>query len=62
MECLSLCPDPQGDKWKRAFNTSLGYLEYLAMRLESTNAPAVFQFVYIDDVLSETLEEHIQRF
>lgn len=64
-------------KWKRAFNTSLGYFESLVMRLWSTNAPAVFQalvnnvlqdmlnrflFVYIDDILSETLEEHIQHF
>lgn len=62
---------------RHKFNTSLGYFESLVMRLWSTNAPAVFQalvnnvlqdmlnrflFVYIDDILSETLEEHIQHF
>ncbi|KAI3373742.1 hypothetical protein L3Q82_022329, partial [Scortum barcoo] len=56
----------EGDKWKMAFNTSLGHFEYLVIQFGLTNTPAVFQalindvlrdflnrfvFVYLDDIL-----------
>ncbi len=56
----------EGDKWKTAFRTRYGLLEYLVMPFGLTNAPASFQsyihrllrpylditvIVYLDDVL-----------
>ena len=43
-----------GDEWKTAFNTPLGYFEYLVMPFSLTNAPAVFQAL-INDIQRDYL-------
>ncbi len=55
----------EGDEWKTAFNTPVGYFEYRVLPFGLVNAPAVFQalvndvlrdminvfvFVYLDDI------------
>ncbi len=66
----------EGDEWKTAFNTSTGHFEYRVLPFGLTNTPAVFQalindvlrdmvnrfvFVYLDDILSPSLQVHTQH-
>ena len=46
----------EGDKWKTAFKTKYGTLEYLVMPFGLTNAPATFQ-KYVNWVLREELDQ-----